>query len=377
MYKARKVALFLLIAAMILPALPLAAQDEELLDENLLEKFTIHGYFSQAWGSTNGHKYRGMPKGGTADLRNAALQLRFAPTEKDELWVQFAHESVGTSPTNEFRHDLEVDWLFYSRKFTLSTRFRIGRVPLPIGIYNEIKDVGTVLPFYRPSGNFYGEGTWTSDTVDGIVFSQTIAAGRPWYLDFDAYYGKWERIETDGNTLTFGVADIKDALGFYLWLNTPVPGLRVGVGANRFDVSGGVYLPPGVSDQEETRYFSFDGDFDRVVFRSEYSKRTFTGGHWKAFYAELVFRLREKLKLMANYDTGILRFEIPFFATFDDPIEEAVGVGVNYAFRPNLVFKAEHYWLTGYGQIEDQTLNIFFEEPMDTNYVLLSVSVHF
>lgn len=377
MYGARKGLLCSLIAATIFMAAPLAAQDTGRLSGDLLDKVTIHGYFSQAWGSTNDHKYRGMPKGGTSDLRNAAFQLRYAPTEKDELWLQLAHESVGTSPTNEFRRDVEVDWLFYSRRLTPSTRFRIGRVPLPIGIYNEIKDVGTILPFYRPSGNFYGEGTWTSDTVDGIVLSQEIAAGRPWSLDLEAYYGEWERIETDGNTLTFGVADIKNALGFYLWLNTPLPGLRVGVGANRFDVTGGVYLAPGISDQEETRYFSFDGDFDRVLFRSEFSERTFTGGHWKAFYAELVFRLREKLKLMANYDTGILRFEIPFFATFDDPIEESVGVGLNYAFRPNVVFKAEHYWLTGYGQIEDRTLNIFFEEPMDTNYVLLSLSVSF
>ncbi len=374
MLKSRRILVIMVLAGAAVPALPVAAEDQ---DPNDRSKLSIHGYLSLAFGISDGHQYRGVTDDGTTELRNAAIQLRYALTKKDEFVFQISNESVGESPTNELRDPVELDWVFYHRQLSDNTTLRLGRVPLPIGIYNEIKDVGTLLPFYRPAGNFYGEGTWTSDTVDGLVLSHTLAPDAEWHLHLEAYYGSWDRIEQDGNTLSVGVADIDNGAGFYLWLNTPHPGVRFGVGANRFDASGGVYLPPGVEDEEKTRYASFEAAFDRVTFRSEYSRRTFTGGNWQAFYVELTVRLSPKLQLMGIYDLGHLHYAIPFFATFDDDMEEAVGVGVNYAFRDDLVFKAEHHWVEGYGQIEDQTVNFFFDEPLETNYLLLSLSTHF
>ena len=304
-----------------------------------------------------------------------ALQLRFEPTEKDEFVIQLANERVGTSPSNDLRDDLEIDWLYYHRRLSDWTSIKIGRVPLPIGIYNVTKDVGTLLPFYRPSGVFYGDGTWTSDSVDGLVFSHSLAPQSDWRIDSHLYFGEWERIETSGSTLEFDVAEIEDAKGFWLWLNTPLPGLRFGLGANHFHASGGVFLPPGVSDTENTTYLSVDGDFERVVFRMEGSKREFTGGNWTPFYAELDVALTPKLRLAALYDKAELLFEIPFFATFDGKIEEIFGLGVRYFFKPSLVVKLEHQWFEGYGQIEDQPLNIFFDEPVKTNILILSASI--
>ncbi len=373
MSKNRWVLGIMILVGVIVLVLPAAAEDQD----SDRSKLHFHGYLSVAFGISDGHQYRGVPDDGTMELRNAAVQMRYTLTKKDKFLFQISNESVGESPTNELRDPVELDWVFYHRQLADDTTLRIGRVPLPIGIYNEIKDVGTLLPFYRPAGNFYGEGTWTSDTVDGLVVSHTLAPDAGWNLHLDAYYGSWDRIEQDGNTLAVGVADIDDAVGFYVWLQTPHPGVRFGVGANRFDASGGVYLPPGVEDEEETRYVSIEAAFDRATFRSEHSKRTFTGGDWQAFYVELTVRLTEKLRLMGIYDAGHLHYEIPFFATFDGDLEKAVGVGVNYAFRGDLIFKAEHHWVEGYAQIEDQMVNFFFDEPLETKYLLLSLSTCF
>ena len=351
--------------------------EEKAQSQSLASKFKFFGYLNVAYGETDGHDYRGATNGGTFDFRTAALQLRFAPSASSEFVVQLANESVGESPTNELRDDLELDWLFYRHRFAGGTQVRVGRVPLPIGIYNEIKDVGVALPFYRPSDNFYGEGTWTSDSVDGIVLTHNLDLESEWSFQFDVYYGDWERIETDGNSLRFAKAEINDALGFFTWISPPNSGVRVGFGYNRFEASGGVFLAPGVVDEEETSYFSFDASFEPWTLHFEASRREFTGGHWQPYYLELGVQVASRVKLNALYDVGELYYEIPFFATFDGKIEELWGLSVNYEIRPGWVAKIEHRWTETYGQIEDQPISIFFDEPVKVKLLIASMAVSF
>jgi len=40
----------------------------------------------------------GIPEGGTADYRTAALQLRYVMTPHDQFVWQFSHRRLGTSP---------------------------------------------------------------------------------------------------------------------------------------------------------------------------------------------------------------------------------------------------------------------------------------
>lgn len=345
--------------------------------ENVWSKFKFFGYLNIAYGKTDGHTYRGSTEDGTVDFRTAAVQARFEATANTEVVLQLANESVGKSPSDELRDDVELDWLFVRHRFKNGTSVRLGRVPLPIGIYNEIKDVGAALPFYRPSDNFYGEGTWTSDSVDGIVVSHNFATGAGWDFNVDLYYGDWKRIESDGGALRYAEADISDALGFFTWVTTPVEGLRVGFGWNEFEASGGTFLAPGVTDQESTRYLSIDGAFDKLTLRFETSKRNFTGGYWQPYYFEAGYQVADRWKVNALYDVGKLKYEIPFFATFDDKIEEVKGISVNYEIRPGWVAKVEHRWARTYSQIEDLPLNIFFDDPVDVRLGLASVAFSF
>lgn len=345
--------------------------------KNVLSKFKLFGYFNLAYGETDGRQYRGATEDGSFEFRTAALQARFAATPNAEFVVQLASEHVGESPTNSLRDDLDLDWLFFKYRFKNGTQVRLGRVPLPIGIYNEIKEVGTALPFYRPSDNFYGEGTWTSDSVDGAVLSHDFSTESGWSFNFDLYAGSWDRIETDGGTLRFAEAEIDDAVGVFTWVTTPWDGLRVGLGYNRFTTRGGVFLPPGATDDEKTRYLSIDASFEPVTFRFEASRRNFTGGYWQPYYAELSVRFASRWQASVLYDVGELYYEIPFFATFDDKVEELWGLGLKYEIRPGWVAKVEHRWSQTYGQIEDVQLSLFFDEPVDVKLLIASLAVSF
>lgn len=373
---------FVLFALLLfLPTLAFAEAPEDTAatpeKSSLASRFKFFGYINVAYGETDHHQYRGATPNGTFDFRSAALQGRFEANPDNEVVIQLANESVGDSPSDALRDDLELDWLFFRHRFKNGTSVRLGRVPLPIGIYNEIKDVGTALPFFRPSDNFYGEGTWTSDSVDGIVITHNFETGAGWNFDLDLYYGEWERIESDGNGRRYAKADISDAVGIFTWVNTPWNGLRVGFGYNQFTATGGAFLAPGVSDDENTRYFSLDGAWDPVTLRFEASRRNFTGGYWQPYYAELGLQVAAKWKVNALYDVGKLYYAIPFFATFDGDIEELWGLAVNYEIRPGWVAKLEHRWTKTLGQVEDRSLNMFFDQPLDIELTLVSVAVSF
>ena len=137
----------------------------------------------------------GIPEDGTWDYRILALQFRYAISEKDTFIVQFSSRSLGESPINDLEDEIELDWAFYQRKLGDSTRLKIGRVQIPFGIFNEIRDVGTILPFYRPPYVFYQEGSYTSETVDGIVLSHIFATESESSLELNLWIGEYEFIE--------------------------------------------------------------------------------------------------------------------------------------------------------------------------------------
>lgn len=107
----------------------------------MLDKITIHGYLSQAYAISDGNHVVGIPEKGTTDYRTAALQMRVQISPKDIFAVQISHERIGKSRVQTVHDDLELDWMFYEHRFGNSA-VKVGRLPIPFGIYNELRDVG-------------------------------------------------------------------------------------------------------------------------------------------------------------------------------------------------------------------------------------------
>ena len=64
-------------------------------------------------------------------------------------------------------------------------------MPIPRGIYNELRSVGIALPMYRPPVVMYDEGAYFSETIDGLVLARTFLADRPWSIEANLYAGGW------------------------------------------------------------------------------------------------------------------------------------------------------------------------------------------
>lgn len=372
---------------------------------SIWSKLQVHGFFTQAYatasfvegGVSNGMGSEdeiaiGIPEDGTTDYRTFALQFRYDMSEKDTFVVQLSHRALGVSPITDLEDEIELDWAFYERKISDDTSLKVGRVQIPLGIYNEIRDVGTILPFYRPPIGFYNEGIFTSETVDGFVLGHRFFAQKDWTLNFDIYAGEWDLVEFANGM----VAEVRtsDSFGGQLWLNTPVSGLRFGLGAHKRTLSGGPFRPPGVESTVDEWYASVDGNFDRWTVRGEY--RTFKPQinlpfgvidlELSAWYTQVGFDITDKFQAWVQYDAKLSKeSSVAFLRDVDRDFRTDLGVSLVYLFRSNIVAKLEYH------EIEEEQLDLVLVfippgipaiDPVVTtadngSYTILSLSVSF
>jgi hypothetical protein len=115
----------------------------------------------------------------------------------------------------------------------------VGKIRTPVGLFNEFRDVGTLLALYRPLVSVHGEQVYANETVSGAMVGRRIPLGA-WALDVEAFYGSWEFVQYDFATY----ARVDGGYGGQVWIHTPIDGLRVGSAGLRFTVGNLVGFPP-------------------------------------------------------------------------------------------------------------------------------------
>lgn len=340
------------------------------------QHLVVHGYLSQAYVKSDGHQVIGIPKDGTADYRRAAILFRASLTTSDALVLQFAQRRLGESPTMQVEPDVKVDWAFYEHRFGSATRFRVGRMPVPLGIFSEIRYVGTLLPFYRAPYNYYQEGAFTSENLDGAHLSHTFGAGAPVSVDVNAFGGAFTTTESYNGGVNRAKAH--NVFGGAAWISTPIDGLRFGIGGARQDIKNTILT---ADHTDKWSNWIASGELVRTRFRviTEYSHWTLSragfGKRNLSLYAGV--GLTSKLRAHAAYDDGDATllvggklYSLP--QQFTD-----AALGLSYGLRADVVAKAEYHWNQA-RLIEDKpsTLNPA-ASPFKTQYFIVSLSASF
>ncbi len=331
-------------------------------------RVVIHGYLAQAFAISSGYQVLGIPKDGTFDYRTAALQVRATMTPKDSFVIQLSQERLGESPVMAVRNEIDLDWVFYERELGAGTSLRAGKVRIPFGVYNEIRLVGPLLPFFRPADAFYGEGSYVVSSINGAVLSKSLFAAHRFGLDADLYGGEWSFLQADRATR----AHAKKGLGGQLWLNTPLRGLRFGLAGHRSTWSNSIDAPPGAKVRHNRWAASVDGSFEPFRLSAEYAEDTFAGAEAAASYALVSWHVTEKLSLNLQASQAHLTLGE---AGFDEQLSRDYAAGLSFAFRPDLVAKVENHWARG-RQFEEPGVTIF-APPLTTNYLIISLSTLF
>lgn len=334
---------------------------------------SVHGFLTQAYAATDGNQIFGIPDDGTTDYRKAALQFRYTLLDKNDFVIQFSHERQGESKFINPDLDLQVDWVFYQRRFTDKTWVRVGKVQIPFGIFNEVRDVGTLLPFYRLPFSIYGENAFSSETVDGIVGFHRFSGSSKWSAELNMFYGGSDYFETDHVILA--KARGENGIGYQLWINTPVDGLRFGLHQNRQTIRGGLLRPPGKNSENfHKTLVSAEGAFQHFTVRTEYMRNSFENGREDAYYIEGEVNITGKLTVMAQRDhTHVVT--TGFFGELSFDYDKEYVVGAKYAFLPNLILKGEMHWDEGI--ITEVPPGSLITGVEKTNYGIVSISYSF
>jgi hypothetical protein len=342
---------------------PLAAQ------ESLFDRLSIHGYFTQGYASAQDLPIYGIPTDGTSDYRAAALQFRYALSDHDNFVFQFSNRRLGTSLLTQLEQDVELQWAFYQRRIG-NASVRVGKVPLPMGFYNETRNVGTLMPFYRAPTSVYPEGT---GTFDGVNASYRLPFGA-WELETGANAGAfsskfaWEDPES-GPVLTTTRSD-----WYYSGtavVNTPIPGVRFGTSLQRFKEES--FFMPGEKQITKLHTYSLDASYDRLTLRGEYIDIKWGAAASDAYYLQGGVRLLPRLTLNAQYEISKFSMDTPFGLWEQTSLEDR-AVGLNYSISPNVVFKLEGHDVKGYNF--DSGVDPFGPAGEGT-YLISSLSVSF
>jgi hypothetical protein len=333
----------------------LAAVAQQAAAQNL-DKLSIHGYLTQGYAVSDSALVEGIPKEGTTDYRRAALLMRYATTEHDNFVLQIAHRRLGNSPSMQFESDVKVDWAFFEHSFGPGTRLRVGKAPIPLGIYNETRYVGTQLPFYRAPYAMYHEGIYTSESVDGVSLMQPIMASSSWAMEASAYAGSFSYLDfltARTGATTFAYVGQREkasgVLGGQLWISTPIDGLRIGGGGSRYTVANAFFQPGKFSFDGWNA--AVDGKFERFFSRSEFRR---INAHklmgYNSWYTQGGLSLTSKLSVNAQAERA--NYTVPpipaVTAGYKVDLVKDDAAGLTYAFTPGLMLKVEGHKTKGH-----------------------------
>ena len=328
------------------------------------QRLYFHGFVTQGYGSATDYPIYGIGTDGTADYRSAAFQTRFLITPNDHVVVQLSHQRLGSSNFMEFEDDVVLDWVFYQRRLW-GNSIKVGRFPMARGLFNEVRDVGVLLPFFRASKAFYSEGV---ETVDGASVSRSIGLG-DWNVDLTAFTGQFEIrgefISSEG--LLVAETEFKNTYGGQVIVGTPLPGLRV----------SGTYLDSESKeggDPFTVWTASVDGTFERFFTRAEYQVADLPGFRYVAYYGQAGVRLIGGLwaNTQAEFNTNTVG--VPGLGDLEIDAIEDYAFGLSYTLNEHFVLKGEWHTFEGY-QVGVPVSPM--GPPVENEYFILGISAAF
>jgi hypothetical protein len=343
--------------------------NEEASGQSFGDRLSVHGFLSQAYSSASDYQIRGIPTDGTTDYRTAALQFRYALTDNDALVIQLSHRRLAKSPLAALEPEVAFDWGFFQKRW-VGASFRVGKVPIPKGLFNEVRDVGTILPFYQANKAFYTEGV---ETVDGITVSRAFETDGGWGVEANVFGGTVPiviQVSLPSGTVVID-SDMEDTYGAQLWVLTPYHWLKVGAGTNR----GKVYTDGEVSNEIEGNYASAQVSFDRWYLRGEANSTQLSTGKTTAWYGQAGVRLGGGFWINGELSQSHMDMDAtPFTPPLDYYPTKDKALGISYAATPNVVLKLENHWFKGFDV--DEFVSVA-GEPVENNFLILSVSAAF
>jgi hypothetical protein len=385
------------------------------------DRLTINGFASQAFIDTQENNYL-VPDSQDGSLAHTEFGLTFNSQVSDKLRVggQLLARKLG----DEGNLLVKLDWGFGEYAATDWLKLRAGKIKLPIGLYNEERDLDFVRPMaFLPQG-VYDELTRDFLTAgNGVGAAGNIGLGSAGDLDYAVFVGELQ--VSDETTLvryqksyisnaaqeSFGVpvTDYESrsdtSVAARVVYNTPLSGLRVG--ASYADVSA--YFELGAFGNSFSQILqgtgipgTTGGGFrDNWILSAEYlSERLDLRGEFKRFHTETdtFGQVGEDGDTEAWYVMGTVHIpgtdQLGVTVVYDvftrftdrehDP-EDAhndkkdLGVGLRWDVTGGFALKAEYHTVSGAASVFDTWSEFNREQGLanDWSYYIVKSSFAF
>jgi hypothetical protein len=204
----------------------------------------IHGFVSQGWLMSDDNNYLAETRDGTFEFNEIGINFSSVLSEQLRVGFQLLSRDIG----NYYNNDIVIDWAMADYRFSNTWGIKAGRVKMPFGLYNQIRDTDMLrTPILMPAGiysearrdrnNAYnGLGVYGSLDVFGAAdlntelffgTSEIPSDGMLFISDFEKIAKNSSRIM--GQALSYGNPnmDTKYVGGGSVSWNTPTDGLKI------------------------------------------------------------------------------------------------------------------------------------------------------
>lgn len=421
----RKRSLIFLVVLFLLP-LQAAAFD--------VAQLQIHGFLSQAYLDSSENNYlTANSKEGTTELNEVGLSVSSQINDKLRAGLQLLSRDVG----DEGNNDVRLDWAVADYRYQDYLGVRVGKIKLPMGLYNEGRDADMLRPMVFLPHSIYDETRREMiSTYQGAGIYGNLTLGPLGDLDYQGFYGSTN--VDDESTMSLMMEQVSGLMlnlsgfpyayqtsdfeidsdytaGGSLILNTALDGLRLGaswltsqnnttINGTRVNLLDGSVEP--FSDAGEVNFdslfvTSLEYTYDNFTLAGEFSENETvlkagsspdfetTSQSW---YVMAAYTFFDRLTVSALYDEYYLDKDDKDgkkFAAQDDMLPPAdqfldehlvwrkdKGVGVRYDITPNWLIKAEYHDIDG-AEYFMFALNGLNELERDWNYFVVKSTLQF
>lgn len=345
---------------------------------------SLHGTASQGFMQSTDNNYIEDSKDGTFDFREYGLNAMWqTPLDSLRIGAQVFGREYGAVGNDS----VYLDWAYADYRITDWLGIRAGRVKIPMGFYNETRDVDALrTEILLPQCVYTELSREIVDNCDGVALYGDIAMGPAGSLSYQIVYGTPSLDTDDGDMsrimLSSGLPpehyDEDPGYAGALEWDTPLAGLRLGTSYSRWEFNmESTWQIPGVpmpmdaqfnTDPIEFGTVSAEYTWKNLVLSSEANMISVNGGttalpgtpyqttepyeqDYNGYYLRASYRFTEWLESA----TGCGRTEAD--GQIDDNSTD-IYVSLRFDITENVILKFEEHYIDG-------ALDIFATENPD------------
>ena len=299
--------------------------------DDLSDRFSVHGFGHQIYKQTSANTYLGADDRGSWDDNYFGLVTAITLTDKSKVWAQLEAASTPEGTDTHFT------WFFVDYQFTSQLRGHIGRIKMPLGLYNETIDTRFLQVSELLPSMYQSESDTMYDAYNGVGmdYDHDLGAGHmTWQVyggniinpRLDIPSGSWDR-RTMGGRVTY---------------ITPVDGLKFVLTYNdtTYEMTSDRSLHEEPREIASVSYMNagFDIKAEYAYHRKDVTR--------KLGYVQFGYHINDKWTPYVRYD----------YATLDDAqkndpsyYQKTAMAGIAYKITPNMDVRAEEHFNHGYG----------------------------